>query len=81
MLYRAEQVQVPERGERNQRTRFESAMSPVLSTILNFNWIGEPKWIGIKNYGEWCLFDKEGNGVIGGETLRDILSGLIWMDC
>jgi hypothetical protein len=30
--------------------------------------------------GKWHLFDKEGEGVTSGKTLRDILLNLIWMD-
>jgi len=34
-----------------------------------------------KQDGEWSLFDAEGDGVVSGKTLRDILLSLIWMDC
>lgn len=31
--------------------------------------------------GTWHLFDKDGEGVTSGRSLRDILLNLIWMDC
>ena len=34
-----------------------------------------------KQDGRWWLFDAEGEGIAGGETLRDVLVNLIFMDC
>lgn len=34
-----------------------------------------------KQDGEWCLFEKDGEGVCRGKTLKDILVDLIFMDC
>lgn len=34
-----------------------------------------------KQDGCWWLFDAEGEGVVSGETLRNLLVNLIFMDC
>ena len=34
-----------------------------------------------KQDGRWWLFDPEGEGITGGETLRDVLINLIYLDC
>jgi hypothetical protein len=31
--------------------------------------------------GEWHLFDVEGEGVVSGKNLRELLINLIWIDC
>lgn len=34
-----------------------------------------------KQDGKWWLFNKDGEGVICGNNIRDILLNLIWIDC
>lgn len=34
-----------------------------------------------KDDGKWWLFDARGEGIVGGETLRELLINLIFRDC
>lgn len=34
-----------------------------------------------KQDGKWWLFGPDGEGLVCGETLRDVLINLVWLDC